>query len=302
MTRTGRVPRLMAHAKEPLLDINPQDAARLGLDEGCLARVESRYGSVTLRVRLSSDQRCGEVFAPMHWTDQFSSAGPIDRLVGSATDPVSGQPELKATAVRVVPRAARWRGVLLRRADFAPVGDFHWARVPLAGGHAFDLAGWEALPSGDALEPWVLALLGASAMSELIVYADTGRGAYRFAYVHNGRLEACLFLARDGVLLPARDSVAERLGAAIEPGVRITLVGGMAAGAARPDPGPIVCACFAIGLSTLQRAVVDRQLTSLADIARVLRAGANCGSCLPELRAILVGTRTGGAQSNEPSP
>ncbi len=302
MTRTGRVLRLMAHVKEPLLDVNPQDAARLGLAEGELARVESRHGTAVLRVRLSADQRCGDVFAPMHWTDQFSSAGPIDGLVGGAPDPVSGQPELKATAVRVVPLAACWRGFLLRRADFAPVGDFHWARVPLAGGHAFDLAGWEALPSGDALEPWVLALLGASAMSELIVYADTGRGAFRFAYVHNGRLEACLFLARDGALLPARDSVAERLGAAIEPGVRITLVGGMAAGAAGPDPGPIVCACFAIGLSTLQRAVVDRQLTSLADIARVLRAGANCGSCLPELRAILVGTRTGGAQSNEPSP
>jgi len=302
MTRTGRVLRLMAHVKEPLLDVNPQDAARLGLAEGELARVESRHGTAVLRVRLSADQRCGDVFAPMHWTDQFSSAGPIDGLVGGAPDPVSGQPELKATAVRVVPLAACWRGFLLRRADFAPVGDFHWARVPLAGGHAFDLAGWEALPSGDALEPWVLALLGASAMSELIVYADTGRGAFRFAYVHNGRLEACLFLARDGALLPARDSVAERLGAAIEPGVRITLVGGMAAGAAGPDPGPIVCACFAIGLSTLQRAVVDRQLTSLADIARVLRAGANCGSCLPELRAILVGTRTGGAQSNEPNP
>jgi len=302
MTRTGRVLRLMAHVKEPLLDVNPQDAARLGLAEGELARVESRHGTAVLRVRLSADQRCGDVFAPMHWTDQFSSAGPIDGLVGGAPDPVSGQPELKATAVRVVPLAACWRGFLLRRADFAPVGDFHWARVPLAGGHAFDLAGWEALPSGDALEPWVLALLGASAMSELIVYADTGRGAFRFAYVHNGRLEACLFLARDGALLPARDSVAERLGAAIEPGVRITLVGGMAAGAAGPDPGPIVCACFAIGLSTLQRAVVDRQLTSLADIARVLRAGANCGSCLPELRAILVGTRTGGAQPNEPNP
>ena len=50
----------------------------------------------------------------------------VKRLVGSATDPVSGRPELKATAVRVVPRAARWCGVLLRRADFAPVGDFHW--------------------------------------------------------------------------------------------------------------------------------------------------------------------------------
>src|SRR5206468_2894728 len=42
MTRTGHVPRLMAHMREPLLDINPQDAARIGLAEGGLARVESR--------------------------------------------------------------------------------------------------------------------------------------------------------------------------------------------------------------------------------------------------------------------
>ncbi len=292
MTRTGRVPRLMAHVREPLLEVNPEDAARLGLAEGGLARMESRHGTAVLRVHLSSDQRRGEVFAPMHWTDQFASAGPIDGLVGAATDPVSGQPELKATAVRVVPLATCWRGVLLRRADLAPEGDFYWSRVPLAGGHAFDLAGWQALPGGDDLEPWVLALLGASSMSELIVYADPGRGAFRFAYVVDGRLDACLFLARDGALLPARDSLTAMLGAAVEPGARIALVAGMAAGAARPDPGPIVCACFAVGLGTLQRAIVDRQLTSLAEIAKLLRAGTNCGSCLPELRATLRSART----------
>ena len=43
-------------------------------------------------------QRHGEVFAPMHWTDQFASMGPIGRVVGAKVDPVSGQPELKATA------------------------------------------------------------------------------------------------------------------------------------------------------------------------------------------------------------
>jgi assimilatory nitrate reductase catalytic subunit len=96
MTRTG-VPRLMAHQREPLLDVHPADAARLGLVEGALARVESLHGATVLPVRLSSELRRGEVFAPMHWTDAFSSAGPIDRIVGAATDPVSGQPELKAT-------------------------------------------------------------------------------------------------------------------------------------------------------------------------------------------------------------
>jgi assimilatory nitrate reductase catalytic subunit len=203
-----------------------------------------------------------------------------------------------------VPLATSWRGFLLRCADAAPEGDFYWARVPLPGGHAFDLAGWKTLPGGDGLEPWALALLGAPAMSELIVYADSGSGASRFAYVLDGRLEACLFLARDGAYLPARDSLAAMLGAGVEPSARLTLVAGMAGNAARPDPGPIVCACFAVGLLTLQRAIVERQLTSLADIAGALRAGGNCGSCVPELRAILANARArdGGAQSVEPSP
>ncbi len=92
MTRTGRVPRLMRHAEEPLLDLHPADARARGIADGGLARIESRHGATVLRARLSMDQRRGEVFVPMHWTDLFTSAGPIGRLVGAACDPVSGQP------------------------------------------------------------------------------------------------------------------------------------------------------------------------------------------------------------------
>ena len=119
MTRTGRVPRLMAHAGEPLAIIHPTDAERLGLVEGGLARIESRHGAAVLPVRLSADQRAGEVFAPMHWTDRFTSAGPIGRLVGAATDPISGQPELKATPVRMEAVTVMWRGILLQRTEVA---------------------------------------------------------------------------------------------------------------------------------------------------------------------------------------
>ena len=71
MTRTGRLARLMAHQHEPLLDVHPEDAARLGLVEGGLARVESAQGDTVLPVRLSTAQRRGEVFAAMHWTNSF---------------------------------------------------------------------------------------------------------------------------------------------------------------------------------------------------------------------------------------
>src|SRR5438128_1468695 len=145
MTRTGRVPRLMEHHMEALLDIHPADAAGLGLETVSFARVEPRYGATVMRVQFSTAQRRGEIFAPMHWSDRFSSAGPIGRLVGAATDPVSGQPELKATPVRVTPVAPLWRGLVLRHSERLPDGPFYWARVPLDEGQAFDLAGWVPL-------------------------------------------------------------------------------------------------------------------------------------------------------------
>ena len=289
MTRTGRIPRLMTHTGEPLLDIHPADAKQLRLVEGGFARVESRYGDAVLRVRSSTGQRRGEVFAPMHWTDRFSSAGPIGRLVGAATDPISGQPELKATPVRVLPVAMLWCGLLVRRTEAPPVaGPYYWSRVPLENGHAIDLSSWEPHPSGPDTERWILELLGRPASAELIIYADPGRGIFRYASLVGDRLDACLFLARNTVGLPHRDWAADLLAAEIGFRERIHLLAGRAPDASVSQNGDnTVCACFAVGLNTLHSAIVERRLTNVGEIGALLRAGTNCGSCIPELKAIL---------------
>jgi assimilatory nitrate reductase catalytic subunit len=59
------------------------------------------------------------------------------------------------------------------------------------------------------------------------------------------------------------------------------------AAAASRSAGRTVCACFAVGLHTLHRAIAARRLTSVAEIGAALRAGTNCGSCIPELKGIL---------------
>jgi assimilatory nitrate reductase catalytic subunit len=288
MTRTGRLPRLMAHQGEPLFDIHPLDAARIGVTDGGLARIESPHGATILPARLSNDQRRGEVFAAMHWTDRFTSAGSIDSIIGAAIDPVSGQPELKATPVRVAPVAALWRGLLLRASENVPHGPYYWARVPIEQGHAFTLTGWEALPSGSGSEIWLSALLDAPPAAELVIYADPGRGNFRYASIVGGRLEACLFLSRSAASLPSRDAVAELLNTRIEPQTRMSLLAGSPAHAAAANAaGRTICACFGVGLHTLHRTIATRKLTSLAEIGTVLRAGTNCGSCIPELKAIL---------------
>jgi assimilatory nitrate reductase catalytic subunit len=286
MTRTGRVPRLMAHRTEPLLDIHFDDAATLGLHDGDLARVANRHAETVMRVRLSTEPRRGEVFAPMHWSDAFASSGPVDRLVGGATDPVSGQPELKATPVAVARLMTRWRGFLLRRSEMRPRGEFYWARIPLAAGHAYELAGWQQLPREAEAEEWITGLLDAPGKADTIVYADEGRGALRYARLADGRLDACLFLARDGAFLPSRNELEDMLDSAIDPHARLSLVAGVAM-TARVDTGPVICSCFAVGLRTLERAIAEQRLTSVEAIGAALRAGTNCGSCRPELRAIL---------------
>ena len=53
------------------------------------------------------------------------------------------------------------------------------------------------------------------------------------------------------------------------------------------DPGRAVCACFGVGVNTLRQAIRDGQLGSVEAIGEALRAGTNCGSCIPELQSLL---------------
>ena len=55
----------------------------------------------------------------------------------------------------------------------------------------------------------------------------------------------------------------------------------------RPDDGRIVCSCFGVGVNTLAQAIREQGLTTPAAIGDVLKAGTNCGSCIPELRALI---------------
>ena len=54
-----------------------------------------------------------------------------------------------------------------------------------------------------------------------------------------------------------------------------------------PDPGPLVCACFGVGLNVIRAALASGRAASVEQIGVALRAGTNCGSCLPELKRIV---------------
>ncbi len=286
MTRTGLAASLMTPTPEPQLTIHPADAALFGLAPGGLARIATAEGEAVLRVDPRHTQRRGEVFAPMHWTDRFASTGPIGRVVAADCDPVSGQPALKATSARIAPVEAFFHGLLLRRRGGTLAELCHWVRVPVAAGQLYRLTGLRAEPVGDDLARFAAVLLDAPAQAEWLEAADRRRGVLRVATVVDGVLEACLFLARDAAALPSEAAVSAMLGQPVPDGARARLLAG------RPhDPaaheGPRVCACFGVSRDAIRHAVVTHGLRDVAEIGVALRAGTNCGSCIPELEEIL---------------
>ncbi len=288
MTRTGDVPSLAQHTPEPFLDLHPDDAARLRLADGGFARIESRHGAAIMRVRVTETQSSGEVFAAMHWSEYNSSAGPADRLVGAACDPVSGQPELKATAVRVKAQPMAWHGLLLRRACVRLLAADYWCRFAIEGGFGYALSGVDKL-AADGEPPdaaRILVWLGADATSDLAVYADPARGVFRYASFIDGALDACLFVARDPGSLPDRAAAVMMFGEPPPDHNRARVLAGVSLSGVA-SPGPTVCACFAVGRATIIEAIQAAKLATVAEIGTALRAGTNCGSCVPELAAIL---------------
>ena len=287
MTRTGKSTRLAGHRPEPTVDLHPLDAAAHGLADGDIAQVTSRWGQAVLRVHVSEAVRPGEAFAPMHWTAQSSRAGRINSAVTPAVDPISGQPDLKHTPAEIRRLDMRWHGTILARRPVMLPYMSYWARLRGAGHYAYLLAGEQSLVAARQ----AIAAAVRTTNPGPWLNGEDGLGAV----VSDGRVEAVLVLgaARDEA---ARDRLASFL--AID---RLTveqrrnlLNGGAASGEAGDGVidkgGGEICACFGVSGSAVEAAIAGGA-ASLDAVGRVTRAGTNCGSCRPELRALLRAAR-----------
>ncbi|HEY3680404.1 MAG TPA: (2Fe-2S)-binding protein, partial [Bradyrhizobium sp.] len=63
------------------------------------------------------------------------------------------------------------------------------------------------------------------------------------------------------------------------------------------NAGPVVCACFGVGRTTICGAIAAGA-DSTAAIGVQLKAGTNCGSCIPELKRLIAQTQAENAGSN----
>lgn len=95
-TMTRRSAGLDAIYPEALVEINPEDATKLGIADGEMVKVSSRRGEVTAKAQVIDRPDPGVVFMTFHFHEAAANL-----LTIAALDPVAGIPEYKVAAVRV---------------------------------------------------------------------------------------------------------------------------------------------------------------------------------------------------------
>jgi assimilatory nitrate reductase catalytic subunit len=278
MTRTGVSPRLATHLPEPFVEVHPDDAESAGLIEGGWARVATAHGDCVVKVVVSESQRPGSLFVPIHWSAETASDACVGDLVSPQTDPHSGQPESKATPAAITPVSFSLHGFTRTRCSTFPAGTW-WTRVAVADGAEYRLA--------TSHGPMVWhdfahrSFAGDARLAEQI----DGR-VYRAAGFVEGEMDGYLCVGPSDAPLQWDANALSAADMADGGGMQACKLSGFVG-----EMEPVICACFSVGVDVVRKAIACGTVKTVTEIGEALRAGTNCGSCLPELKRMIVNER-----------
>ena len=284
MTRSGLSPTLSAHLPEPFAVMHPDEGARYGVVEGGLVTVRSLHGHACLRARLDPGMRRGELFAPIHWSEESASHGRIGSLVAAEVDPVSGQPGLKMTSVAVSPRPVASEALVLSRAALPhlALGSLaYWSHRRVAGGYLYRLA--SKMPPAQ-LNALVADLCDTGTALQQVAFdapllAASRQAAFAGTKLHWAGVTAPQLRADDW------DWLQQLLDGPFDGDRQLSLLAGRIPESLQG--GPIVCACKQVGKQTLCQAIKGGAIGSVTALSAATGAGTGCGSCLGELQQLI---------------
>ncbi|SDC09744.1 nitrate reductase [Acinetobacter boissieri] len=290
MTRTGLSANLTHHLSEPYCEIHAQDALKYGLRHEGLVKIQSAWGQCVLRVKISANIRRGQVFAPIHWNDQFASDARIGQVVNPVVDQISGEPEFKHTPVLLQHFQSEWYGTLYVDAQYqVHIQQFiqsvtWWVKIPATPAIRYELA--DRRPLQHIVRALKVYLDFQDESFEWLNVDDASAQVSHTVVLHAGKLVATLYIAKQEQL-PDRHWLSslfqrQRLGAMH----RKALLAGQAMSMASSE-GPLVCSCFKVGKQRIIDTIQAKKITDEKEVTACLRAGGNCGSCLPEIRGLI---------------
>ncbi|GAB3547587.1 nitrate reductase [Noviherbaspirillum agri] len=313
MSRTGTVAQLFAHASEPAVVLAQIDMDRRMIRNGDLVHVTSRRGSQILPALASDDMRSGQAFIGMHWGEEYVSGRGhhgegtygVNALTLPAFCPSSKQPELKHAAVKILKTELPSRFVafgwmqqdqaLELQSSLRPfMRQFAYASCTLFGrdkvGVLFRAA--DDYPASAELVREIETRFGIAG-ADVLRYDDARRGNARHILVRDGKLAA--------VSLSGDISTEHWLKDYLEGGQPVAALGRLLLTPSAKAPqgfrtrGRIVCNCLNVAETEINEVLarygsgnVARPDVLLSALQQELKCGTNCGSCVPELKKIVM--------------
>lgn len=279
MTRTGRVAKLMTHSDEPTIAVNPEDAIRFELKDKQLAVLSNLGAEFIGRVNVTREQRTGEIFVPIHWNDNFSASARASALVNPITDPICGQPEFKHSPVNIEPFSSVWSGYLISsQAVNCPTK--YWSKIQLKDGFKYLLSDQITLGEDETILANIYPKI-----EDWLVLKDDQKNVLRIAGFIDNTLH-CFFAASTHLGLKFNTRfIEEQLNKTHNVKTRFKLMSGLDSDG-KNDVGDIICSCFQIGDKAIKEAIKSGQCQSVEALGQKLKCGTNCGSCIPELKAL----------------
>ncbi len=297
MSRTGTAAQLFGHVSEAVLSLHPDELRRHRLQSGDLVSLQSRRGAVVLPVTRDENVRPGQAFLPMHWGDRFLKGG-VNTLTQPAFDPLSKQPELKHSGVRLESINLPWRLFALVEGNvqqqlerLRPLcEEFSYASLSLTGRERPALlirAASASAPDARLLRD-IDQCLGVDE-GPVLAYEDVRRSIGKRVRIEHGRITAIRL---------AGETLAQQWlhnlwleGRADEP-LRRWMLAPLSAppgdGAAIGTGNKTLCNCRNVSHNAVC-AGISRGL-DLLGLKQELGCGTQCGSCVPEIKRMLAAT------------
>ena len=236
----------------------------------------------------------GQAFLPMHWGDRFLKGG-VNVLTQPAFDPLSKQPELKHSGVRIDPVHLPWNlfvlaegGVQRHFETLRPLCEaFSYVSLSLAGRErpALLIRAASAFAPAPQLLQAIDECLGLN-QGPVMAYDDPQRSIGKRVRLENGRIVAIRL---------AGETLAQHwlhnlwLEGRSDDQLRRWLLAPLSAPPGNtgvPAAGnKILCNCKNVSQGAVC-AAIGRGL-SLQDLKQTLGCGTQCGSCVPEIKRLL---------------
>ena len=283
MTRTGLSSRLSAHIPEPFISLNAAEAQKHNLKDADLVEINSLNGTAVVRASISEKIVDKQAFMPIHWNQATAKQASVCALIPAFTDQNSGQPEFKATPVKIKKWEFESEALFLSRIKLKLTTFDYWVEQKVANGYLYRLADkTPALQLEEKIQQLITDQQGKNL--NYCTSKDDNSPLYRYAKIQD-QLVKCAYVVSENLQQQALDWMQHLLDMPLDVNIERSIISGVVEG--KLAEGKIICACKQVGLNTIKNAIETEQCDSVEKVSQCTSAGTGCGSCIPEIEQMV---------------